>query len=70
MLRALTDLDEDLVVASLDGIGAYDHITRSSKLSKLKSLPRASATLPPSCGCSMATRQSTRRPTMRALRTH
>ena len=46
LLRALTDLDEDLVVVSLDGIGAYDHIKRSAMLSKLRKLPRASAMLP------------------------
>ena len=29
LLRALTDLDDNLVVVSLDGVGAYDHISRA-----------------------------------------
>lgn len=45
-LRAATDCDEDLVVVSLDGIGAYDHIRRSSMLGKLRELPQAQAMLP------------------------
>jgi hypothetical protein len=45
-LRALTDLDPDLVIVSLDGIGAYDHIKRSEMLRKLHTLPRANAALP------------------------
>ena len=29
MTRLLTDLDEDAVVSSLDGVGAYDHVSRA-----------------------------------------
>ena len=29
MTRVLTDLDEDAVVSSLDGVGAYDHVSRA-----------------------------------------
>ena len=44
--RAATELEDDLVLVSLDGIGAYDHIKRSSMLSKLRQLPTAQAILP------------------------
>ena len=46
LIRALTDLDPDLVVVSLDGIWAYDHIKRSEMLKKLRRLPNANAALP------------------------
>ena len=34
-LRFLTDLDEDVVIISLDGIGAFDHVKRSAFFAKL-----------------------------------
>ena len=46
LARAATELEDDLVVVSLDGIGAYDHIRRSSMLGKLRQLPAAQAMLP------------------------
>ena len=46
LARGATELDDDLVVVSLDGIGAYDHIRRSSMLGKLRRLPHAQAVLP------------------------
>ena len=45
-LRAATDLDPTLTLISIDGVGAFDHIRRQSMLSKLLTLPRASAMLP------------------------
>ena len=35
VLRAMTDASEDVVVLSLDGIGAFDHIKRAAILTKL-----------------------------------
>ena len=35
LAQAATELQEDLVLVSLDGIGAYDHIKRSAMLGKL-----------------------------------
>ena len=49
MVRAALDSDPDRVVLSLDGIGAYDHIRRAAMLSKLRSLPGASAILRTVC---------------------
>ena len=46
MFRAATDLNPHSCVLSIDGIGAFDHIKRASMLSKLASLPTASAILP------------------------
>ena len=38
-LRILSDADPDLVVLSLDGIGAYDHVRRAAMLRKLAATP-------------------------------
>ena len=46
LLRALTDLDPEFTVVSVNGIGAYDLIRRRAMLTKLHSLPKASAFLP------------------------
>ena len=46
LARAATELEDDLVLVSLDGIGAYDHIKRSAMLGKLRQLPTAQAILP------------------------
>ena len=35
LVRSLTDADPDLTVASLDGIGAYDHVRRAAFLQKM-----------------------------------
>ena len=45
-IRAMLEQDPDKVVVSLDGIGAYDHISREAMLTKLASLPGASRILP------------------------
>jgi len=46
LLRALAEADDDLVLLSLDGIGAFDHVRRDRMLDKLRQLPAASAMLP------------------------
>ncbi len=46
LFRAATDMDGDLCVLSIDGVGAFDHVSRASMLSKLASLPQARAALP------------------------
>ena len=46
MARSLAEADGDLVLLSLDGIGAYDHIKRAAMLGKLRDLPSAQAILP------------------------
>ena len=46
MVRATTDNDPSLTLLSVDGIGAYDHIFRSSMLGRLLEMPRARALLP------------------------
>ena len=45
-VQALTDADPDLVVLSLDGVGAFDHIHRASFLQKLRNEPTLQALLP------------------------
>jgi len=45
-LRYLTDADEDTVVASLDGVGAFDHVRRDRVLSKLVDTPSLVQLLP------------------------
>ena len=45
-LRELTNQYPDKVVASLDGISAYDHIDRAQMLESLAKLPNASSLLP------------------------
>jgi hypothetical protein len=46
MFRAATDLDPNLTIVSVDGIGASDHIRRAEMSRKLSSLPHASAIIP------------------------
>ena len=38
-IRAFTDADPQCTVLSIDGVGAYDHVLRSSFLQKLHSVP-------------------------------
>ena len=38
--RLLTDMDDDTTVASLDGIGAYDHVSRACFLEELQQVRR------------------------------
>ena len=45
-LRYLKDRYEEIVICSLDGVGAYDHIRRSSMLSKLADVPELQSLLP------------------------
>ena len=46
MLRAATDSDAAATVLSVDGIGAYDHISRSAMLERLSRMPKTRAILP------------------------
>ena len=46
LLRIATDADPLATVLSIDGVGAYDHVSREAMLSKLSRLPSASALLP------------------------
>ena len=46
MVSAATDRDSKLTLLGVDGIGAYDHIFRSSVLGRLKYMPTASAIVP------------------------
>ena len=46
IVRAATDNDPSLTLLSVDGIGTYDHIFRSSMLGRLLEMPRAHAILP------------------------
>lgn len=46
LARAATDLDDERVVVSLDGIGAYDHIRRAAMLTKLHDTTSTTALLP------------------------
>jgi len=43
---ALTDADPDLVVMSLDGVGAYDHVRRAAFLQALQEDPELACLLP------------------------
>ena len=45
-IRALTDSDPDLVVISLDGIGAFDHVRRAAFLQALRDDPQLASLLP------------------------
>ena len=45
-LRLLTDLFPELVIVSVDGVGAFDHVRRSAMLQKLMSCPSLSALVP------------------------
>lgn len=44
-IRALTDLDPDLVVLKLDGVGAFDHVRRASCMDELLARPELRALL-------------------------
>ena len=46
ILRYLTEVDEDAVVVSLDGVGAFDHVHRAAFLDKLAADPRLEPLLP------------------------
>ena len=46
MFRAATDSDAAATVLSVDGIGAYDHTSRSAMLERLSRMPKAWAILP------------------------
>ena len=39
LLKTALDLDEEAVVMSIDGIGAYDHVSRASIFQKLLATP-------------------------------
>ena len=41
MLRAATDVNPNLIVVSVDGIGAYNHILRASMFIRLRNMPKA-----------------------------
>ena len=45
-LRTQTDLDPNLCITKIDGVGAFDHIYRSQMLNKLISLPTAHRLIP------------------------
>ena len=45
-IRALTDANTELVVLSLDGIGAFDHVRRAAFLKALRDDPTLSSLLP------------------------
>ena len=45
-VRAATELDARTTVLSIDGVGAYDHISRASMLSGLQHTPSLTALLP------------------------
>ena len=44
--RTALELDDRLVLVSLDGIGAFDHVSRRAMLERLDELPGARALLP------------------------
>ena len=46
MAKLLTDMDEDTTIASLDGVGAYDHVSRACFLEELSSNPELEPILP------------------------
>ena len=46
MVRLLTDMDEDATVASLDGVGAYDHVSRACFLEELRNNADLASLLP------------------------
>ena len=46
LFRAACDLDPDLCILSIDGIGAFDHVKRAAMLRKLASVPKARDALP------------------------
>ncbi len=46
ILRSITDEHPDKVITKIDGVGAFDHILRTSMLEKLRRLPTAHRVLP------------------------
>ena len=50
ILRVLSESDEEIVVLSLDGIGAFDHVTRATFMRKLESIPELQELLPLTAG--------------------
>ena len=46
MLQAITDNDAEATIVSIDGVSAFDLVSRASMLSGLRRLPKASSTLP------------------------
>ena len=46
MIKLLTDMDEDTTITSLDGVGAYDHVSRACFLEELSSNPELAPLLP------------------------
>ena len=45
-LRLLSDLNPDMVIVSLDGLGAYDHVKRSAMFQKLLAVPALHGLIP------------------------
>ena len=45
-IRVMTDLDARATVLSVDGVGAYDHVLRSSMLGKLTEVPQLRPLIP------------------------
>ena len=45
-VRAATDMDPELTVLSIDGVGAHDHVYRSAMLSKFLEVPALRPLLP------------------------
>ena len=45
-IRVMTDLDPRATVLSVDGVGAYDHVLRSSMLGKLMEVPQLRPLIP------------------------
>ena len=46
VLRHLSHQDEDSVIVSLDGIGAFDHVSRAAFLQKLVDVPQLQSLVP------------------------
>ena len=45
-IRVMTDLDARATILSVDGVGAYDHVLRSSMLGKLMEVPHLRLLIP------------------------
>ena len=45
-VRSITEMDQHATLLSIDGVGAYDHVFRSSILKKLKEVPALQPMLP------------------------
>ena len=46
ILQTITDMDEKLTILSIDGIGAFDHVSRKSMLRGLMETDVANGALP------------------------